>query len=336
MGSAGMETGEDYLTDDLTAQALDYLDERAGIKDEPFFLYFCHFAVHGPWQAKAEDSSYFALKDTKGWNGHHVPNYAGMILSLDESVFRILDKLQETGLEENTLVIFMSDNGGLDYELTRYRMATDNSPLRGGKACLTEGGIRVPLIFRWKGKISEGQWCDVPVDCTDLFATIVDAAGYDPVRYYEETDIDGRSLVPLWDDPENEGEGYDHDTRFWHYPFNVGVLDPFDMKPLDPHSAIMEDNYKLIFDWHGRLRLFDLENDIGEEHNLAFEMPEKTMDLFRKLVSWLESEVEEQYWPKLNPDYNPDLQVRKDVPFVELIREYKEGKDIITLLQQPN
>ena len=331
MGHAGMDTGEEYLTDDLTAQVLNYLDERAGLADRPFFLYFCHFAVHGPWQAKEEDSIYFANKESKGWNGHHVPNYAGMVRSLDSSVGSILDKLEETGLEDNTLVIFMSDNGGLDYRLWSHHMATDNSPLRGGKACLTEGGIRVPLVFRWKGKVDSGKWCDVPVDCTDIFATIIQAAGYDPEPYYTETGIDGRSLLPLLEDIENSKGLYDHDTRYWHYPFNVVVLNPFDMKPLDPHSAIMEGNFKLIFDWQGSLKLFDLETDIGEEHNLASEMPEKTKDLFTKLLAWLESDVDHHYWPTLNPDYDPSKQVRKDAPFVDLYDAYKKGKNIVEL-----
>jgi len=331
MGDAGEETGQEYLTDDLTAQALNYLDKRAGISDQPFFLYFCHFAVHGPWQARKQDSTYFANKDTKGWNNHNDPSYAGMIRGLDNSVGLILEKLEKTGLEKNTLVIFMSDNGGFDSKITNNRMATDNSPLRGGKACLTEGGIRVPLILRWKGKISAGKWCNVPVDCTDLFATVIDAAGYDLEHYYTSLEIDGRSLMPLLNDLDNSGGIYEHGTRYWHYPCNVAVLNPFDGKPLTPHSAIMEGYYKLIFDWHGRLRLFDLETDLEENHNLAHEMPHKTRELFAKLATWLEGNIQEQYWPVINQHYDPMQEVREDAPFVDLYTAYKEGKDIINL-----
>ncbi len=331
IGDAGAETGEGYLTDDLTVQALNYLDKRAAIKEEPFFLYFNHFAVHGPWQAKAEDSLYFAAKETLGWNGHRDPNYAGMIRGLDNSVGKILDKLEETGLEENTLVIFISDNGGWDHRVSINGLATSCAPLRGGKACLSEGGIRVPLVFRWKGKIKSGQWCDVPVDCTDLFPTILQAAGYDTESYYSEVDIDGRSLLPLLDDPSNQNANYDHDTRYWHYPFNVIVRSPFDGEFVTPRSAIMEKNYKLIFDWHGSLRLFDLDKDLEENHNLAAEMPELTMDLYKKLISWMEKEVDQQYWPILNPDYNPEKEVRTDAPFVDLYEAYKQGKDLIDI-----
>ncbi len=255
-----------------------------------------------------------------------------MVRGLDNSVGKILDKLEETGLEDNTLVIFMSDNGGWDLRVSvGGEFATTCAPLRGGKACLSEGGIRVPLILRWKGKINSGQWCDVPVDCTDLYPTILQAAGYDLSSYYQEADIDGRSLMPLLKDPTNQEGAYDHDTRYWHYPFNVSVFSPFDGQYLTPRSAIMEENYKLILDWHGRLKLFDLEKDLEEKHNLAAEMPEKTLDLYTKLISWLEEEVDRQYWPVLNPDYDAAKEVRNDAPFVNLYQAYKEGKDIVQL-----
>lgn len=332
IGNAGADTGEEYLSDDLTNQALDYLDTRAANQEEPFFLYFCHFAVHSPWHAKAADSTYFANKPSRGWNGHQDPRYAGMVRGLDNSVGKIMEKLAETGLEENTLVIFMSDNGGWDGRYSSNGMATNNAPLLGGKACLSEGGIRVPLVFRWKGKISGNRWSEVPVDCTDLYASIIDAAGYDPTYYYDQIDIDGRSLLPLFEDLENEHEDYDHDTRYWHYPFNVIVKSPFDGQYLTPRSAIMEGNFKLIFDWHGRLKLFDLENDLSEEQNLALEMPELTLELFGKLITWLETNIDRQYWPYLNPDYQPSEEVRTDAPFVNLYQAYKDGENVLNLV----
>jgi arylsulfatase A-like enzyme len=290
--------------------------------------------VHGPWQAKADDSTYFADKATRGWNGHDKANYAGMVRGLDNSVGSILSKLEETGLDENTLLIFFSDNGGWDYRFSRGDMGTTNAPLRGGKACLSEGGIRVPLIFYWKGKIGGGQWCDVPVDCTDLYPTIVQAAGYDLQPYTEKEDIDGRSLMPLLADLENKKGAYVHDIRYWHYPFNVSVYSPFDGQFLTPRSSVMEGNYKLIFDWHGRLKLFDLENDLEENHNLAREMPEKTEAMYRKLMTWLEENVEKQYWPQLNPGYKPGQEVRKDAPFIDIYGAYKAGKDIVNLAHE--
>lgn len=328
MGDAGSETVEKYLTDDLTVQAVNFIEQRSKIKDEPFFLYFCHFAVHGPWQAKTEDSLYFAQKPTIGWNGHRDARYASMIRGLDNSVGKILDKLEETGLEENTLVVFLSDNGGIDNDVEPKGFITDNNPLTGGKACVTEGGIRVPLVFRWKRKLEGAKWCNVAVDCNDIFPSLVEAAGYDPSPYYKkENGIDGRSLMRLLQDTKNAEKSYDRETHYWHYPFNVSYNNPYDGLPLTPHSAIREGDYKLIFDWHGRLQLFNVKEDISEKNNLAKQMPEKTNELFGKLMSWLKTNVKKTYWPKVNPTYNPSNESH-NVPFVNLVDAFEKGENV--------
>ncbi len=328
MGNAGEDTGFDYLTDDLTEQAVRFIDKRSKIKDEPFFLYFCHFAVHSPWQSKKEETEYFEKKTTRGWNGQKDARYAGMIKSLDNSVGRILSKLEETGLDKNTLVVFMSDNGGIDSKITPNGMVTDNSPLMGGKACLTEGGVRVPLIFRWKGKLDQGRWCNVAVDCNDIFPTLVDVAGYDAKSYYKkENGIDGRSLLGLLNDVKNTKKTYKRDTHFWHYPFNVIYNNPYDGLSLTPHSAIRKGDYKLIFDWYGRLKLFNIKEDISEKNNLAKQMPELTNKLFDELMVWLNKNVKKTYWPTLNPDYNAANESH-DVPFVNLVEIYNNGGDV--------
>jgi len=327
IGKTGEETGEEYLTDDMAAQAVRFIKKRAGIKDEPFFLYFCHFAVHTPLQGKDEDIAYFEEKDTKGWNGHVSPVYASMVKSLDESVGSILTALEETGLEDNTLVVFMSDNGGIDTKVVHQGTYTDNSPLLGGKACVTEGGIRVPLIFRWKDKITGGQWSDIPVDCSDILPTFADIAGYNTNELIQQNDLDGRSFASLLSDVSNKEKGYTKNTRYWHYPFNVIYNSPFDMLPLQPHSAIREGDYKLIFDWHGRLFLFDIEKDPYEKNNLAKQMPELTNDLFDKLMKWTKDKVKETYKPYLNKDYQSEIEER-DVPFVNLPEAWNKGENI--------
>jgi arylsulfatase A-like enzyme len=316
IGDSGIQTEEEYLTDDLTVQALDYLEKRAKNKAEPFFLYFSHFAVHAPYQGKEDEVSHFENKSTKGWNGHKDPIYASMVKSLDRSVGQILDKLKETGLEENTLVVFMSDNGGIDNKITPNGAGTDNSPFLGGKACVTEGGIRVPLIFRWKGKIKEGQWVDVPVDCTDIYPTILEAAGYDANEISEVNKLDGRSVIPLLSDTDNSGNGYGKESHFWHYPFNVIYNSPYEPYALTPHSAIRDGDYKLIFDWYGRLHLYNIQKDPFEKDDLAEQMPEKSNELFEKLMDWLKTNVERRYWPSVNPEYNPGNEVRA-VPFTD-------------------
>ncbi len=326
-GNIGEETGEEYLTDDMTAQAVRFIKKRAVDQDEPFFLYFCHFAVHTPIQGKAADIDHFNNKDTKGWNGHSNPAYASMVKSLDDSVGSILTALQETGLDDNTLVVFMSDNGGIDSKIVPNGTYTDNSPLLGGKATLTEGGIRVPLIFRWKNKIDGGKWSDVPVDCTDILPTLVDIAGYNPKNIIEKNDLDGRSMASLLSDLDNKEKGYTKNTRYWHYPFNVIYNSPFDKLPLEPHSAIREDDYKLVFDWYGRLYLFDIQNDPYEKNNLAKQMPVRTNDLFDKLMKWTKDNVKETYIPYLNKEYNAQKEERQ-VPFVNLIEAYENGINV--------
>lgn len=324
IGNAGKETGENYLTDDLTAQALDYLEEKAkDTSGKPFFLYFSHFAVHTPYQGKTDEINYFNSKKTKGFNGHDNATYASMIKSMDRSVGNILAKLKETGLEDNTLVVFMSDNGGIDAEITTDGNGTENYPFLGGKACLTEGGIRVPLIFRWKGKIDSGKWVDTAVDCTDIFPTLLDFAGYDHVATTKEHTLDGASVKGLLSDTKNKKNSYKKDTHYWHYPFNVIYTSPYDGYALTPHSAIRKGDFKLIFDWYGRLHLYNIEKDPYEKNDLYLANKQQGDLLFKDLIAWLEINVEKRYWPTINPDYNPEKEVR-NTPFKDLITEIKQ------------
>lgn len=317
IGSSGKVTNELYLTDDLTKQAIDFIEKRSKIKEEPFFLYFSHFAVHSPYQGKKEIIEHFKIKKTKGWNGHKDPIYASMIKSMDISVGAILNKLKQTGLEENTLIIFMSDNGGVDSKITPQGDGTTNSPFLGGKACVTEGGIRVPLIFKWKNKIEGGKWVDVPVDCTDIFPTILEAAKYNSKKISKQNNIDGESLISLFSDNKNSTNGYSKNTHYWHYPFNVIYNSPYDGLPLTPHSAIRDGNYKLIFDWYGRLHLYDIEKDPYEKNDLENKMPVIRDLLFEKLTDWLSSNINKRYLPSKNPDYNPKKESRNK-PFKDL------------------
>ncbi|MBC6996598.1 sulfatase-like hydrolase/transferase [Neolewinella lacunae] len=321
IGDPGDSTGQDYLTDDLTAQALQFLSTQAEHPGEkPFFLYLSHFAVHSPYQGKAAEVSRYTDHSTRGWNGHQDPVYASMIRGLDRSLGQILAQLDSSGLADNTLVIFMSDNGGIDRKITPQGDGTDNAPFLGGKACLTEGGIRVPLILYWKGKTAANQWIDTPVDYTDIFPTILAAAGYDAQAVITREDLDGQSLLPFLRPQAGVITGYHKTTRYWHYPFNVIYNSPYDGFPLTPHSAIREGDAKLIFDWHGRLHLYDLARDPYEKTDLAAQDTLTTQRLFRKLHTWLVEHVDERYWPVLNPDYDPTQEVRKD-PFQNLLEE---------------
>ncbi len=320
VGRPGASTGEEYLTDDLGVQAADFIRSHESSRgDQPFFLYVCPFALHGPWQAKTEDIDHYSSKSTKGWNGHNNETYAGMVDSLDKSIGMLIEALKETGELENTLIVFTSDNGGVNWPYID-KAITSNAPLKGAKGMLFEGGIRVPLFFYWKGKIEGDQWIDRTVDCNDLFPTILELVGIDPASHYQDGKrpaIDGRSLAGMISDPVQGESTYDRETYFWHYPFNVIVRNPLDGLPLTPHSAIRKGAYKLIFDWSGRLHLYDIENDLSEENDLAKSDPERVQALFTELNVWLKENVADRYLPTLNPNYDPSKDTR-DYNFVDL------------------
>src|SRR4029079_3779229 len=172
--------------------AVDFIERH---HDEPFFLYLPHYAVHAPHQAKKELIATF--KDKTPVGGHKNPAYAAMIASVDESVGRIVATLDKLGLSENTLVIFSSDNGGVvGYERAGLNKdgITDNAPLKGGKGMLYEGGVRVPYIFRWKGKIPAGKTNETPINSVDLYPTLSEIAGAKRPADYK---LDGVSYASL-------------------------------------------------------------------------------------------------------------------------------------------
>lgn len=322
-GKSGEPCDEDDLTDNLTTQAERFIRSHYQSRPEqPFLLYLCHFAVHSPLQAKPLDIAYFENKPTRGWNGHTNATYAAMIRTLDQSVGKLMATLDELNLTENTLVVFMSDNGGVSYLTKKGEIpTTSNSPFKGGKAMMFEGGIRVPLIFRWPAAIPAGNWSDVPVAASDLFPTLIQAGGIAPDTLRPGHRIDGQSLVPLFKDPSNKMNAYTRDTFIWHYPFNVTPLHPDDGFPLTPHSAIRKGDLKLIFDWHGRLWLYDIAKDPHENQNLAESMPEKTRELFKELNDWLDANVATKYMPALNPAYDV-LTEKRARPFADLRRSF--------------
>ncbi len=320
-GRSGPNRGQEYLTDELTEHAVEFIRTRgreSATGGKPFFLYLCHFAVHTPFQGPSADVAYYEKRPTRGWNGHDNAVYAAMLKRLDDSVGRILQTLVTTGIDSNTLVVFMSDNGGVMYTSP---LATNNAPFKGGKALHYEGGIRVPLIFRLPGRVPAGRWCEVPVDCNDLFPTLLELAGSDPRPHYAGGRIDGRSLVPLFGDLANSKQGYPRDTFYWHYPLNVIVKDPDDGQPSAPHSTIRVGAWKLIFDWSGALKLYNVANDPFEKNERSAAQPERAAALFRQLNDWLDANVAVKYMPALNPAYDPATEVRPR-PFVDLRRKY--------------
>ncbi|MBK8095301.1 MAG: sulfatase [Verrucomicrobiaceae bacterium] len=272
----------EYLADFLTHKAVDFITRH---KDGPFFLYLPHFGVHSPIQAKEEWIAKF--KDKPAAGGHHDPRYAAMIASVDESVGRVMQTLDELKLAENTVLIFTSDNGGVG-GYTREGIksggdTTDNAPLRSGKGSLYEGGTRVPFIVRWPGVTQAGSSCDVPTIHVDILPTLAEIAHAAPPPSTQP--LDGESLVALFRDPAAHLK---REAIFQHFPGYLGAGN--NTWRTTPVSLIEVGDWKLMeFLEDGRLELYNLQDDIGESKNLAAEKAEKAAELHSKLKNWREA-----------------------------------------------
>ena len=292
----------EYLTDRLTVEATRFIERN---RDRPFFLYMSHNAVHTPVQGKRAHVEKYRQK-LKTDKSQKDPTYAAMIQSLDEGVGRLLRALVEQAVADRTLVIFFSDNGG-------YSSYTNNSPQRGGKGGLYEGGIREPLIVSWPGVVKPGIACNLPVTSVDFYPTLLEIAGARGDAQHNHH-LDGISLQPLLRD-SNAKLG--REAIYWHYPHYYVHLNS------RPHSAIRAGDYKLIeFYEDGRTELYDLNRDVGERQNLAAESPDKVRQLLSKLHAW-QARVNAQM-PRPNPGYDPNSD-----------RRYKDGRSFYQLKKQP-
>lgn len=267
-----------YLADWLTDQAVDFITRQ---QSRPFFLYLPHFGVHSPYQAKPELIEKFAKK--AGVGGHHNPTYAAMIASVDDSVGRVLQTLEDLKLAERTVVIFSSDNGGVGgYVREGIKQGgdvTDNAPLRSGKGSLYEGGTRDPFIVRWPGVTTAGATCDVPTIHVDLFPTFLEIAGADKPA---DQPLDGESLVTLFREPTSQLE---RPAIYQHFPGYLGA--GANTWRTTPVGLIQQGDWKLMeFFEDGRLELYNLRDDIGETQNLAMSQPEKAQELLQKMREW--------------------------------------------------
>lgn len=275
----------------FTNEAMDFIEQH---KTESFFLYLTHHAVHAPMEAKPELIQYYQNKTIPP--GLEVtPEYAAMNHSVDESVGMVMDKLSTSGILENTVVIFTSDNGGF----VRY---TDNSPLRSGKGYAYEGGLRVPWIVRWPGAVQAGSVCDEPVCSVDVMPTVCEIVG---VREPTGREVDGESIVPLL---KQEGL-LNRESLFWHFPH-------YRYSEEVPYSVIRSGNYKLIKHYEESLGykqyvLFNLNNDPSEQTDLSDTHPEKVKELNEKLSAWLRHTSAKM--PIKNPDWTGTPAEKKEV-----------------------
>ena len=235
--------------------------------------------------------------------------FAAMVESLDESIGRILVKLKELGLEDNTIVIFFADNGGMSAanfgnparvvspNKLNVAFATSNLPLRGGKGWLYEGGIREPLIVKWPQQGKKGIVCDVPVTSVDFYSSILEMAGIKPNT--QKHIIDGLSIAPLVKDDKKKQTNLEKRAIFWHFPHysNHGMQ--------SPGGAVRSGDYKLLdYLENNTVQLFNLAKDPGEQNDLANIEPEKVKELKELLSKWRKDVKADMMSP--NPDYQPE------------------------------
>ncbi|MHC4875627.1 MAG: sulfatase [Planctomycetota bacterium] len=277
-----------YLADVLTDHAEHFMEKH---RDDPFFIYLPHYAVHIPLEARQKLISKYEQKEPKPDGRINNPIYAAMVEHIDQSLGRIMRKLDELNLADNTLLVFFSDNGGLYQSVSRSgKPVMVNTPLRDEKGSLYEGGIREPLIVRWPGRIPAGTECDVPVSSVDLLPTFAEVAGPKPSAALTNR-LDGVSLIPLL----TQNGAFPSRSLFWHYPHYHHTT---------PAGAIRSGDMKLVeyFD-DGHVELYDLKSDLSEKHDLASEQPDVARRLRQELAAWRENVGAKM--PTRNPDYDP-------------------------------
>ena len=264
---------KEYLTDALSNAAVNFIDKQVK-DDQQFMLYLAYNAPHTPLQANEKYLSRFPnIKDKKR------KTYAAMVSAVDDGVGRVLDALKEQALDEDTIIVFLSDNGGARNN------GSDNGPLRGLKGDLFEGGVRVPFAIRWKGVIPEGNSYKNPVSSLDIMATIVAQTN---VKINPERPLDGVDLIPFLIGKNN---GAPHEYLFWR-------------KWEQNAMAIRHGNYKLVANKkqdQETPELFDLSTDISESKNLKSEKLKISKDLQKEWNNW-NKELKERVFPALGED----------------------------------
>lgn len=298
----------------ITAEAGEHIEDRTASaaaqfirdnKDRPFYLNYWLFSVHAPYDAKSElVAKYRKLMDPN--NPQRNPVYAAMVESLDDGVGRVLTALEESGLIDNTIIVFFSDNGGISWEGKgdgKHKSArfqedmqsppTSNLPLRNGKASLYEGGVREPCVISWPGVTQPGSVNDTLLQSIDWMPTLLDMVG---VPLPPELKLDGISLVPTL-----KGGSVARDTLYWHFPHDTPASGQH------PATSVRRGNWKLIRQYAGNvdgsdlLELYDLATDLGETKNVAQLQPALVAELNALIDQFL---VQTQaVVPKLNPNY---------------------------------
>ncbi len=283
-----------HICDVVTDEACKFLHDS---KDRPFLLNLWYYDVHAPFQGKEDLIEKYRRKADPA-NPQHCPTMGAMIEALDQNIGRVLRTIDEEGLAENTILILFSDNGGNMYNVVDSTSPTNNSPLRGGKATIYEGGTREPCAVIWPGATRPGTVSDQLLSSVDWYPTILAMLDLDA---QPGTILDGVSLVPAL-----RGQPFDRGPIFCHFPHSPKVPDA-----VGPSTYVHRGDWKLIRIWFDnpdgshRYELYNLATDIGEQNNLAPQHP----DLVRELDALIDQHLRDTValCPKLNPAYQPAL-----------------------------
>jgi arylsulfatase A-like enzyme len=296
---------KEFLSDRMASEAIAFLEKH---KDSTFYMNYWFFAVHAPYQAPLElIKKYSEKEDPRGKQKN--PIMGGMIQKMDENLGKVLDKLEELKLMDNTIIVFFSDNGGNMYDVVNGEFPTNNYPLRYGKGNIHEGGIRVPMIVVWDDKIAANSVSDALVQSIDFYPTFLELTGTNP---NPDQRLDGVNLANLW----LHDEPLKRDAIYCHYPHYTAVTSNV------PSTAIWYKNYKMIKEYgqgenlSDAFKLYDLSADIGETTDISKKHP----GLSKKLAAMIEAHVQEidGMLPIKNPAYDPkaesQLGVTRDFP----------------------
>ncbi|MCC4211519.1 sulfatase [Leeuwenhoekiella parthenopeia] len=295
---------KEHIEDRMAEEAVHWMQKQD--RDKPFFMNYWQFSVHAPFDAKETYIDYYRTQ-VDFENLQHSPTYAAMVHSLDDAVGRLLDEIDRLGIADNTIIIFFSDNGGNMYNGIVESLPngekfltppTSNTPLKGGKATMYEGGIRVPCVVVWPGLTNPGTTTDALIQSTDFYPTLVEHLGLEVPEDYR---IDGVNLTPVL-----KGEAFKRKPVITYFPHDPGVPDW-----LPPSVAVNDGDWKLIrlfkngADFEDEFLLFNLKWDIGETNNLASTYPEKVDELNTYITEHLTDAG--TIIPPKNPAFDPSM-----------------------------
>jgi arylsulfatase A-like enzyme len=300
------EPGEN-IEDRMAEEAVRFVREN---KDRPFFLNYWHFSVHSPWivgdkpQGKPELIEKYRAKADPA-NPQHNPVYAAMVETLDAAVGRIVDAIDRSGLADDTIIIFFSDNGGVHFAEVLGAPVTSNAPLRGGKATIYEGGTREDCIVVWPGQVKAGSRSDAVIQSIDFYPTILDMLGLAPK---EGRTFDGISIAPAL-----RGAAIEREAIFCFFPHATPATGQV------PAVYVRKGDWKLIRLFHDgpnfahRYELYNLKDDLGEANNLADRMPDRVRELDALIERFLKESG--AVLPRPNPAYKPGGKTLKERNF---------------------